>query len=210
MVDEKFENRPSSQALVDRYFTSKAAKYGQNRLNLFWTITRFLGSKKVFKLAGDLDGKKCLDVGCGTGFYSKLMIENGAAHVSCVDRNSAMLAQINHPQIVKIEASAEDFVTPTTYDFVLLAGVLEFLENPEVALENSFSHAKRGARLVALIPNTRILGELYGFFHRTHGFNVNLFTAPSFKRMLAETGWSLEVSEYAPPFSLVVSARRND
>ena len=46
----------------------------------------------VLAVLGDVRGLNCLDLACGLGYWSQLLVEKGAAHVVGVDISEAMLS----------------------------------------------------------------------------------------------------------------------
>lgn len=169
---------------------------------------RYLESEKIFELAGDIKGKSCLDIGSGAGFYANLMLNNGASNVTCVDRNSLMLAQFSHPHIEKVVGDAENFKTTKNHDFVLLAGVIEFLEQPIKAFKNAHRHCNDGGKLVALVPSKALLANAYNYFHRSHGILITQFSKQEISAMLETTGWHIDRIEHCFPFSLTIKGSR--
>ena len=208
MAGGKFNRSGHDVDLIDQYFSKQAKNYGNNDYNIFWPIIRRIESSAILKMTGDLENKVCLDIGCGNGFYSNLMIMNGAKLVTCVDRNKSMLDQIVHPSMTKILGDAETFLTSRQHDIALFAGVLEFLDTPITAIKNVTLHCKKESRLIALVPSVGVLTSLYSLFHQTHGFEIKRFSESSLTKMLNDSGWCIENIEYSLPFSLVVSAVR--
>lgn len=87
-------------------------------------------SRGGLKLAGALSrfniqvsGRTCLDIGSSTGGFTHVLLECGAAHITCVDvgRNQLDPALRNHPQITLFEETdARTFRPGIQYDFICM------------------------------------------------------------------------------------------
>jgi malonyl-CoA O-methyltransferase len=77
----------SSKLAIASAFGRAASKYDQHA-----AFQREVANKLAAKLPADLAGLSVLDVGCGTGYLSQLLIDRGAM-VTCSDISSQMLAQ---------------------------------------------------------------------------------------------------------------------
>lgn len=74
------------QAIADA-FGKAASSYDDHA-----AFQRDVGMRLLDKLPLDLSGRRVLDLGCGTGYFSQLLLERGA-HVVCCDLSPAMLEQ---------------------------------------------------------------------------------------------------------------------
>ena len=64
-----------NKKIVYSHFDANADLYKQNSLSFPWSIIRNKESKEVVNLLGNIKNKNILDVGCGTGYYSNLLIK---------------------------------------------------------------------------------------------------------------------------------------
>ncbi|NVB80121.1 MAG: methyltransferase domain-containing protein [Kofleriaceae bacterium] len=73
-------------------------------------------------------GQRVLELGCGTGLMTKLLVERGAT-VTAVDRSAPMLARAKkrEPAATYVEADLRGFRPTETYDRVVLSYVLHEL-----------------------------------------------------------------------------------
>ncbi|WP_316528215.1 class I SAM-dependent methyltransferase [Kitasatospora brasiliensis] len=73
-----------------------------------------LETPSVLRALGDLRGAKALDLGCGSGFYTRLLRHRGAARVTGIDISTGMIAH----------ARAEETARPLGVDYLLGDGTL--------------------------------------------------------------------------------------
>lgn len=109
-------------------------------------------------LPADIIDKKCLDIGCNSGFYS-LILAKGGAEVLGIDNNQAGIdvvaqaewlesefqtgAQFEETSIMDLSASHKN-----TYDMVLCLGVYHHLPDTDSALQKINQIMKKDAMLV--------------------------------------------------------------
>lgn len=79
-------------------------------------------------------GKRVLDAGCGTGAYSRLMLELGARDVVAVDREAAniRLAECRNGMngISFRCAELESFAADDQFDFIFARGLIYYVRDP--------------------------------------------------------------------------------
>ena len=106
----------------------------------------------VQPLIGDVSGKRCLDIGCSSGFFSLKMKQLGAASVLGVDQGEQVRAIEQARYAASCVAVEVDFRTLSVYelvslkdsfDLVLFMGVFYHLRHPLLALE-AIRHVCRG------------------------------------------------------------------
>ena len=75
---------------VIHHFDKKSEKYDLSSKTLPWSLIRYFESSIIFKFIGKIKNKIILDVGSGSGYYSKIMIKkkskNGFCH-RCIKKN---------------------------------------------------------------------------------------------------------------------------
>jgi malonyl-CoA O-methyltransferase len=81
------ESSDIRKAAIATAFTKAATSYDHHA-----QFQRDVGCELLDKLPYDLSGKRVLDLGCGTGYFSSLLRDRGA-EVICVDLSGAMLSQ---------------------------------------------------------------------------------------------------------------------
>jgi SAM-dependent methyltransferase len=110
-----------------------------------------------FRALGSVHGKRVLDVGCGDGFYARLVAEKGAEQIAGMDSSGEMIrlaeaAETERP--LGIQYHVHDVTTMPvlgSFDLVIAVNVLHYADS-RVALE---SMCKRIAS--NLVPGGRLL-----------------------------------------------------
>jgi ubiquinone/menaquinone biosynthesis C-methylase UbiE len=145
-------------ANVDRYKAQTAESYEKKCLMDY--LVRIPSDKKLVPLISQIKGKKILDVGPGTGRYTKLLLSNN--EVIGIDRNPHLCRL----PIKVLQADATQFVGlvgSQSFDMVFSTWMTEYL-NPQ-QLGTFFRQAKaaikQGGELVTTIVSKHGFGFLY-------------------------------------------------
>ena len=107
-------------------------------------------------LPDSLEGKKLLDVGCGTGRYFQYFKRRGAKELVGVDVGERLLEIMKkvNPFVKTVLASAENLPFPGEYfDVVISLGLVEHFRNPEPVLHEFTRVLKVGGILITETPN---------------------------------------------------------
>jgi 2-polyprenyl-3-methyl-5-hydroxy-6-metoxy-1,4-benzoquinol methylase len=135
------------------YFYESFADEFDSKMNMYDTNKRL----QVFYselLTEDISGKKLLDAGCGTGWFSKIAVDRGA-HVTSMDLGENLLTQVkmkcNSIRVIGsiLEMPFED----DSFDLVVSSEVIEHTPEPFKALEELHRVLKPGGVLVISTPN---------------------------------------------------------
>lgn len=117
----------------------------------------------------NLRDKKAIDVGCGQGFFSRVMANNGAI-VTGVDSAGSLIAiakkESKNIKYVKADARNLSFAKTGEFDLALCVLSLQNMENLKMALGEISRVLKPGGRLIAVLnhPVFRIPQETsWGF-----------------------------------------------
>jgi SAM-dependent methyltransferase len=89
------------------------------------------------ELFGDLSGQAVLEVGAGTGIWTRFLLELGAK-VTIVEPDAAMRAVLERrsPEVVSLEGSAEQLpVDDASFDLVLASSAWHWFTQPDATLE---------------------------------------------------------------------------
>jgi len=131
-------------------------------------------------LSGLIEGRLVLDLACGTGFYSRLFKQWGAADVVGVDVSGSMVAAAREVEtkdplgITYQVADVADLPVLGSFDLAAAAYLLNYAETREVMRRmgrNIAANLKPDGRLLALLPEPDyVMGkgdtERYGFSYR--------------------------------------------
>jgi 2-polyprenyl-3-methyl-5-hydroxy-6-metoxy-1,4-benzoquinol methylase len=115
-----------------------------------------LRSELVLDLARDMPkGMNVVDLGCGTGYFTGLLVEQGF-HVQAADlveRNLAALRQF-HPGVEAVQADLTDLpFADQSFDAAFCLEVLEHIDDDRRALTEIARVLKTGGRLFLTTPN---------------------------------------------------------
>jgi SAM-dependent methyltransferase len=108
----------------------------------------------ALEAAGSIQGRCCLDFGCGFGLLSMALEALGAAAVCGIDQ-SAVIINRNRQRTNSIEwilGQALDIPRAASYDLVFAVEVLQYLSF-QGTLGELWDHMAPGGRLVAVVPN---------------------------------------------------------
>lgn len=98
---------------------------------------------------------RVLDVGCSTGMFLRVLVDQGYENVVGVD---VSIEQVTHcREVNKIRAFRDLAEIPAgeEFDLVSLYAVLEHTPNPATVLEQSVKRLKPGGHLIVDVPNYR-------------------------------------------------------
>jgi 2-polyprenyl-3-methyl-5-hydroxy-6-metoxy-1,4-benzoquinol methylase len=98
----------------------------------------FVRFEKTFQALGNLQGKRVLDVGCGSGPYLAEALKRGAAHVTGIDPARRMLelarqrvTQCNLADRATLIEGYFPLTAPSTrFDLSIVMGVMDYVDDP--------------------------------------------------------------------------------
>lgn len=189
-------------------FDRRASSYQSDAERWPWRVVRRRESDCVLRMIGDVTNSNVLELGSGSGFYSRLLLTRGSSHVWAVDTSSAMLMHLPGKGVTAIEADAAVFRIDRSFDVILSAGLLEFVPDPLAVLRNAAAHASPKTVMVLLIPRFSILGLAYRQYHCAHRTLVKLFRQKEIIAMARAAEWKVERMTNCWPFSIVVRLTR--
>jgi O-antigen biosynthesis protein len=150
------------------------------------------------------DGKRILDVGCAAGELGAALKRARACEVVGIEAAAQAAAQARSKldRVIVGDAQSPDLpLDPSSFDYVILADILEHLVDPWAALASFSRYLRPDGRVVASIPNARfyaVIARLLfnrwgyrdsGILDRTH---LRFFTWPTIKEMFEGAGLHLE------------------
>ncbi|MGD2147685.1 MAG: class I SAM-dependent methyltransferase [Anaerolineae bacterium] len=138
-------------------------------------------------LEGFAGARSILEVGCGTGHFTRWLGDQGLAAVG-LDVSAAMLAQaqaLNRASLVRGDASRLPFADGA-FDLTALVTTLEFLEWPKDALAEAVRVGRRGV-VLGLLNRRSALGlwrRLVALFRPTVYGMARFYSVREAKRLL--------------------------
>ena len=129
-------------------------------------------------LSSDLTNQHVLEVGCGAGRFTEVLLDLGAVVYSIDHSNAVEVNTTNFPQsqkhvVVQADVGSLPYAE-NTFDVVLCLGVIQHTPDPEVTIRNLARHVKPGGWLV--------------IDHYSHSISWYLRTAPLFRQVLKRLG----------------------
>jgi 2-polyprenyl-3-methyl-5-hydroxy-6-metoxy-1,4-benzoquinol methylase len=118
-------------------------------------IDDFLGMKEVA-------GKKCLDAGCGLGYFSRALLKYKPATLSANDLSPRLVAKLSEkfPTVHFFVAdilNLSDALSGKSFDVVVCSDVIEHTSDPMLAVKNLTEAVAIGGLLSISVPNRRWL-----------------------------------------------------
>ena len=147
----------NKKGLVDKVFNKVFDKY--DLMNDFMSLgIHRMWKKDLIASMNPTNGKKLIDVACGTGDIGKLYLEaiNKDEEIFCVDPNKGMIEKakkklINFKKIKWLIATAENLPTKNNiFDYYVISFGLRNTKNLNKALSEAYRVLKPGGRFLCL------------------------------------------------------------
>ena len=159
------------------------------------------GWTKLFELF--TPGSKVLDIGCSSGNFGKVLIEQKQCTVVGVDVNEddLKIAAKKLTRVFKKDVEHDDLSDLGTFDFVLMADVIEHLLDPVTALKKIKMLLVPGGELVFSVPNManianriELLGgrfkyTKFGLLDETH---AHYYDRVEFEKVMNRAGFTVK------------------
>lgn len=111
-------------------------------------------SPNLLRWFQDLKGKKVIDVGCGQGFFSRLLTEKGAM-VTGIDSGGSLIqiakSENKHIKFLKADAQNLSFAKAREFDMALCVLSLQNMENLKAVLGEISRVLKPNGKLIAVL-----------------------------------------------------------
>jgi 2-polyprenyl-3-methyl-5-hydroxy-6-metoxy-1,4-benzoquinol methylase len=169
--------------------------------------------------------KSVLDVGCSTGFITKILVERGCDVIGIeVDPEAAKVAERWAERVVVgniDDGEVWNYVKDESFDVVLLGDVLEHLRDPLLSLREAVRKVKPSGFVVTSLPNVahgdmrmslmqgRFRYADTGLLDRTH---TKFFTLESARELLTQAGLLVVDTKrvVVPLFTSEIGVNRED
>ena len=163
----------------------------------------------ILFLAGDVNGKKIAEFGCGNGFLlGELKKKGSITHGYDVSNTAVANANETSDKAIVFDVEKDDFSKiEDKYDLVIASELIEHLFYPEKFFENVKKILNPKGEVIITTPNflmwsNRIKMFLGKFEYRETGFwdrgHIHFFTYYSLKKMLNENGYQILAEKNIP------------
>jgi len=192
---------------VQKYFNQISHTYISLNNSLLWRWQRGRESAAVDQLMGDVGGKKILDLGCGTGFYTRHFLAKGVGHVTAIDISSSMIEKLPKSKVTGLIGDAANIDLASTFSNIICAGLLEFVPDSKQVLVSARKLINEDGRMVCLLPPDNWAGKMYRAYHQRHKFEINLFRKADFSDICRQAKWSIKGHKFVSPYTDVYLLR---
>ncbi|MCL2389475.1 MAG: class I SAM-dependent methyltransferase [Elusimicrobia bacterium] len=183
-----------NQEKVKSLYNSRALTYTSFINNFFLLAAVKKSEKKAMRsLLKNIEGHDVLEVGCGTGFYTELLLKMNAAKIFALDISSEMLKQLpSSDKITPVCANAENFNLDRKFDVLMNSGATEFVKEPIKVFQTLRAHSNTNAILYLHIANKSITCRLLKFYYGLRGISFNLFSDKMIQEYAKKANWAVE------------------
>lgn len=145
--------------------------------------------KKVRKYLGK-NHFSMLDIGCGTGWISKIWADSGA-HVTGLEPSHTRGEVAAKRGIRVLSCYVEEMNVAETFDLIVIRHVLEHLEHPTDILNKLHARLNSGGLLLLIVPNIDCIGRKIFDTDWTWvlPWHCNFFSPKSLRALLQTTGY---------------------
>lgn len=170
----------------------------RNYIQHYSSGKRKIKVKIVSRLIGDIQGKSVLDIGVGSGFFSRFCIQKKAKTIS-MDFADAIIQyhRKTNPDFTLVQADAQHLPFENqSFDVVLALDVIEHLYSALDFLNEANRVLKEKGRLILMTPNTT------NVFEKTLKAFLKIFLLPlskiiGFKLQQKDTDHCTHVKEFS-------------
>jgi 2-polyprenyl-3-methyl-5-hydroxy-6-metoxy-1,4-benzoquinol methylase len=141
-------------------------------------------------------GKKVLDVGCGNGTLTYYVARDNNTIGIDISKEKISIARKRHPEVKFEIADIDKYKTKDKFDVIILAGVIEYLENPGKTLKKIKNFLKKDGFLIITVPNVLSLRKRIRKFLRmrveTDDRVKHLFTKEEIVNLMRKAGYTID------------------
>lgn len=185
-------------------------EYARWRTSVLCAITESIEKHVIFNLAGDLRGKRLLDLGCGEGTYSIVASQKGA-FVTGLDISEAMLEPAKRratalgASVEWCHASAESVrYDSDAFDIVLAVTILCFLGEPQQVVREVHRVLRPGGAFDKY-SSWALWRRVRGWLGSVRWREAHYWSLGELRRLLEQAGFQVSAGRacvYYPPSAL--------
>ncbi len=168
------------------------------KLSSFQAVFRTVEAEGIIMM-GDKIGEPILDLGCGDGIFSEVLLGRGKNIVG-IDIDGKALVQAGRRRIYKRIVKGDVHVLPfpdSSFNTVLANSCLEHISNLKIVLKEIHRVLKSGGSLILSAPSEKreklfLAGKYENGFFR----HLNCWSSKKWQKVLEETGFKKVAYEY--------------
>lgn len=159
----------------------------------WWFVARNKIVKELIKyFCPELKGKTILDVGCGTGGFSKLLLED--FNVICLDTSEIALEYCKQRNLNNLFHGTLDEFNPgnSIISATLFMDVIEHIDDDNAVVAKAFEILENKGYLIATVPAYQWLWSNHDVIH----MHKRRYTKKGFNILLQNAGFNIVFSSY--------------
>jgi len=180
---------------------------------------RHSSHRQIFRLLANAPASsRILEVGIGSGSIGRGLSQK-RFEIVCIEKDSSLAKQAAdyYQRILVLDLDKEDIPFLESFDFIILADILEHLEDPEELLKRARDLLKDNGKIIVSIPNIanwviRLKLAFGKFEYQDRGIldrdHIRFFTFKTAEDLIQKSGF--EILTYCPtsiPFQFLVKPR---
>ena len=174
------------------YFDKVSNKYELNKFNILHSVIKKreeIVFKQILKRIKIRGKNNAIDLGAGSGFYSKILYSKGIKKITCVDTSKKMLSKIRIKNVNLINKNVLKIKNKKKFDLIIVMGLLEFINNYKNLLKKVTNFAKKNSSIIILMPKLNIFSFFYFFHHILNGNKISFHNEKEVIKLLKFLGW---------------------
>lgn len=156
-------------------------------------ICRLAEGRSVLNVGAAGNAQYYMDHGHDGWLHARLA--QVAAHLVGLDLDETEVGAANAMGFCVLPGNCEDAALDKRFDLIVLADVLEHVDNPTRALQNLMAHLNPGGKIVITTPNATFFGNVTNALLRRgpniYWDHVNLYAPENVQALCDRHGWRL-------------------
>ncbi len=217
--DFLFTQDPPEPEAAGRYYQGEEyISHSDNQQGLvnklYHTARDFMLGRKYALVAKVSKGKRLLDYGTGTGYFTDFMVRKGyTARGIEIDAGARNYGREKFGITVDAPAALFDTLTPDSFDVITLWHVLEHLYDPQKYLARFFELLAADGKLIIAVPNHKSTdAKTYGADWAAYDVPRHLwhFSPATMRKMVGQAGFRVVATRHMPldPFYVSIMSQR--
>lgn len=194
---------------VKSYFDLEAENYQAKSSRGLWARFRECELKAVMHALKPFSGMSCLELGCGSGYYTAQIASHFPSPFVAVDFSDKMLRHLDVPEVIRVCGDIRNVSFRKRFDRILCAGALEFIPDIHSFLSHTADLINENGRMVLLLPKKGIAGRFYQLFHKSHGVDIRLYQKNELEQLLKKFHWTIQAFLIPTPITYVLCVTRD-